>query len=117
MSEPGSPFPTALEWEPQPQPGVWVIPAPRRRWWLYGLFFVLTMFSTTVVGARMQFHYIHNQPLFLLDEDFFFRFLIPCSPPPPSARGPPPPPPRCFPPRPRPRGAPPPPPAIIACMR
>jgi hypothetical protein len=75
MSEPASPFPTALEWEPQPQPGVWVIPAPRQRWWLYGLFFVLTMFSTTVVGARMQFHYIHNQPLFLLDEDFFSPFV------------------------------------------
>src|SRR6266436_2436485 len=75
MSEPASPFPTALEWEPQPQSGVWVIPPPRQRWWLYGLFFVLTMFSTTVVGARMQFHYIHNQPLFLPDEDFFSPFV------------------------------------------
>jgi Zn-dependent protease len=75
MSEPISPSPTTLEWEPQPQPGVWVIPPPRQRWWLYVLFFVLTMFSTTVVGARMQFHYIHNKPLFLPDEDFFSPFV------------------------------------------
>jgi Zn-dependent protease len=68
MSEPASPFPTALEWEPQPQPGVWVIPPPRQRWWLYGLFFVLTMFSTTVVGARMQFNFLHQQPVFSYDD-------------------------------------------------
>ncbi|MGB6633551.1 MAG: site-2 protease family protein [Terriglobales bacterium] len=75
MSEPTSAFSTALDWEQQPQPGVWVIPPPRQRWWLYGLFFVLTMFSTTVVGARMQFHYLHNQPLFSLDDDFFSPFV------------------------------------------
>jgi len=64
MSEPVSPSPTALEWEPQPQPGVWVIPPPRQRWWLYGLFFVLTMFSTTVVGARMEFNFLTNNRYF-----------------------------------------------------
>jgi Zn-dependent protease len=75
MSEPTSPFPTALEWEQQPQPQVWIIGPPRQRWWLYGLFFVLTLFSTTVVGARMQFHYLHNQTLFSLDENFFWPFV------------------------------------------
>jgi Zn-dependent protease len=75
MSEPTSAFPTALDWEQQPRPGVWVIPPPRQRWWFYGLFLVLTMFSTTVVGARMQIHYLHNQPLFSLDEDFFSPFV------------------------------------------
>ena len=33
------------------------------------------MFSTTVVGARMEFHYLHNQPLFSLDEDFLSPFV------------------------------------------
>ena len=76
MSEPASPFPTALEWEPQPQPGVWVIPPPRQRWWLYGLFFVLTMFSTTVVGARMEFNFLHQQPVFSLNDDSLSLFPI-----------------------------------------
>ena len=76
MSEPASPFPTALEWEPQPQPGVWVIPPPRQRWWFYGLFFVLTMFSTTVVGARMEFNFLHQQPVFSLNDDSLPLFPI-----------------------------------------
>src|ERR1700676_2540953 len=76
MSEPASPFPTALEWEPQPQPGVWVIPPPRQRWWLYGLFFVLTMFSTTVVGARMEFNFLHQQPVFSPNDDTLSLFPI-----------------------------------------
>src|SRR6202023_2027615 len=76
MSEPASPFPTALEGEPQPQPGVWVIPPPRQRWWLYGLFFVLTMFSTTVVGARMEFYFLHQQPVFSLNDDSLSLFPI-----------------------------------------
>jgi Zn-dependent protease len=76
MSEPASPFPTALEWEPQPQTGVWVIPPPRQRWWLYVLFFVLTLFSTTVVGARMQFNFLHQQPVFSLNDDSLSLFPI-----------------------------------------
>src|SRR5467141_1022753 len=76
MSEPASPFPTALEWEPQPQPGVWVIPPPRQRWWLYVLFFALTMFSTTVVGARMQFNFLHQQPVFSLNDASLSLFPI-----------------------------------------
>src|SRR6266702_3208581 len=76
MSEPASPFPTALEWEPQPQPGVWVIPARHQRWWLYVLFFVLTLFSTTVVGARMQFNFLHQQPVFSLNDASLSLFPI-----------------------------------------
>ena len=38
MSEPVFPVPTALERDEYPQPGVWVIPPPRQRWWLYVLF-------------------------------------------------------------------------------
>src|SRR6267378_5479956 len=76
MSEPASPFPTAVEWERQPQPGVWVIPPPRQRWWLYGLFFVLTMFSTTVVGARMEFNFQHQQPVFSLNDASLSLFPI-----------------------------------------
>jgi membrane-associated protease RseP (regulator of RpoE activity) len=76
MSEPTSPFPTALEWEPQLQPGVWVIPPPRQRWWLYGLFFVLTMFSTTVVGARIFANFAARQPAFSFNDDSIPLFPV-----------------------------------------
>ena len=75
MSEPTSPLPKALEWEQQPQPSVWVIPPPRQSWWLYVVFLLLTLLSTTVVGARMEFHYLHNQPVFSLDDDFLSPFV------------------------------------------
>jgi Zn-dependent protease len=76
MSEPTSTFPTALDWEQQHEPGVWVIPCQRQRWWLYRLFFALTMFSTTVVGARMQYNFLHRQPVFSLNDDTLSLFPI-----------------------------------------
>src|SRR5664279_661142 len=76
MSEPASPSSTALDWEQQPQSSVWVIPAPRQRWWLYSLFFLLTMFSTMVVGARMEFYFLHQQPVFTLTDDTLSLFPI-----------------------------------------
>jgi Zn-dependent protease len=76
MSEPASSFPIAIESEQQVQPGVWVIPPPRQRWWLYGLFFVLTLFSTMVVGARMQDNFAHQRPVFSLNDDSLSLFPI-----------------------------------------
>src|SRR5258708_31139936 len=76
MSEPASPLPAALEWDQQPQPGVWVIPPPRQRWWLYLLFLLLTFFSTMVVGARMEFNFQHRQPVFSLNDDTLPLFPI-----------------------------------------
>src|SRR5664279_3255530 len=76
MSEPTSALPTSLEWEQQPRPQVWIIQPSRQRWWLYGLFFVLTLFSTTVVGARMQFNFLHQQPVFSLNDDTLSLFPI-----------------------------------------
>ncbi len=75
MSEPTSPFPATLDWDQQPQPQVWVTRPLSPRWWLYGLFLLLTLFSTTVVGGRMEIHYRNNQPLFLPDEDFLSPFV------------------------------------------
>jgi Zn-dependent protease len=48
---------------------VWVIERPQPRWWLYILFLLLTMFSTTVVGARMEFNFLHRQPVVSLNDD------------------------------------------------
>src|SRR5271156_1917355 len=69
MSESTPPFSPALEWEPQPQPAIWVIPPPSPRWWLYVLFLLLTLFSTTVVGARLEFNFLHHRPAFSLSDD------------------------------------------------
>jgi Zn-dependent protease len=76
MSEPTPPLPATLEWDQQPQPGVWVIPPPRQRWWLYSLFLLLTFFSTMVVGARMEFNFQHRQPVFSLNDDTLSLFPI-----------------------------------------
>ncbi len=72
MSESTPTFPVLAS---NPAQQVWVIRRPQPRWWLYVLFLLLTMFSTTVVGARMEFHYLHRQPLFSLDDDYFSPFV------------------------------------------
>src|ERR1700724_1120219 len=76
MSEITTPTPSTLDWERPAQTGVWAIPSPQPRWWLYGLFFLLTMFSTMVVGARMEFYFQHNQPVFSLNDDTLSLFPI-----------------------------------------
>lgn len=74
MSDPTPPFPTAPEREPPQQ--VWIITPPRPRWWLYVLFFVLTMFSTLVVGARMQFNFMEHRQVFSLSDDTVSLFPL-----------------------------------------
>lgn len=76
MSESTSPVPTALEWEQQLQPTVWVIRPARQRWWLYGLFLLLTLFSTTVVGVRMQYNFAHHRPVFSMNDDTLSWFPV-----------------------------------------
>jgi Zn-dependent protease len=44
-----------------------VIPPPKRRYWLHALLFLLTVFTTLAIGARMQFNFDHNLPLFSSD--------------------------------------------------
>jgi Zn-dependent protease len=76
MSEPTPPLPAILELDQQPQHGIWVIPPPRQRWWLYSLFLLLTLFSTMVVGARMEFNFQHRKPAFSLNDDSLSLFPI-----------------------------------------
>jgi membrane-associated protease RseP (regulator of RpoE activity) len=42
---------------------------PRPRYWLHGLLFLLTLASTTIVGARMQYNFERNLPAFDLERD------------------------------------------------
>ncbi len=74
MSEPTPYFPSTFE-NVEPQQ-VWVITPPRRRAWVYVLFFVLTLFSTLVVGARMQFNFMHRLPVFSLNDDSISLFPL-----------------------------------------
>src|SRR5271157_5481170 len=74
MSEPTPLFPPVPETE-RPQE-VWIITPPRQRWWLYVLFFALTMFSTVVVGARMQYNFMQHQPVFSLNDDSVSLFPL-----------------------------------------
>ena len=43
----------------------------RRRYWLHLLLFLATIFTTLVVGARMQYNFDHNLPAFHSDDDMF----------------------------------------------
>ncbi|MFZ0479303.1 MAG: site-2 protease family protein [Terriglobales bacterium] len=73
MSESTPSFPVLT---PAASHEVWVIDRPRTRWWLYILFLLLTMFSTTVVGARMEFNYLHRQPALSLNDDSISLFPV-----------------------------------------
>ncbi len=48
---------------------VFVARPPRQRTWLYVLFFFLTVLTTLVMGARMQYNFVHNLPAFSLSDD------------------------------------------------
>jgi len=75
MSEPTPTFPVLADpLTNDPPQEVWMIRRPR--WWLYVVFWLLTMFSTTVVGARMEFNYLHRQPVFSLNDDTMSLFPI-----------------------------------------
>ncbi len=74
MSEPKSPFPPTLEWDQAP--AVWVIPPPRQRLWVHVLLLLATFLSTLVVGARMQFNFLHHQPVFSLNDDSLSLFPL-----------------------------------------
>lgn len=73
MSDPVSVYPPTSEWERPTE--VWVIQPPRVRLWLHIVLLLLTFLSTLVVGAHMQFNFVHHQPVFSLDDDLFSGFV------------------------------------------
>src|SRR5436305_14185644 len=52
-------------------PQVQVIHPPRRPYWLHALLFLMTIFTTLVVGARLQQRFLTGQPMFIADDNFF----------------------------------------------
>ena len=55
---------------------VWVVQPPRHRYWLHGLLLLLTIFTTLVVGARMQYNFDHNLPAFYIGDDALSIFPL-----------------------------------------
>jgi membrane-associated protease RseP (regulator of RpoE activity) len=58
--------------DPAPPPReVYVIHPPRRRYWLHLLLFLATVFTTLVVGARLEYNFASALPQFQSDADLF----------------------------------------------
>lgn len=76
MSDPTSPVPYLYE-EPLPIE-VFVVapPAPRPRYWLHALLLLLTLFTTLIVGARLEYNFLHNLPAFTLQDDTLPMFPL-----------------------------------------
>jgi membrane-associated protease RseP (regulator of RpoE activity) len=75
MSEPNSPISSStLEYYytlPVPE-GV----RPRERYWLHAVLLVGTVFTTLIVGARMQFNFLHNLPPFTVGDEYLPFFPL-----------------------------------------
>src|SRR5215469_13307011 len=54
-----------------PLPRVFVAPPQRHRYWLHALLLLFTIFTTLVVGARLEYNFQHGLPPFNSDSDFF----------------------------------------------
>jgi len=52
------------------QPGARIHPVVAQRLWLHVLLFLLTLFTTTMVGAHMQYNFDHNLPFFDFERAF-----------------------------------------------
>lgn len=77
MPEPAPTFPVFASPKPsEPPQAVWVIKPRRTRWWLYILFFALTLLSTTIVGAGMEYNFLRRQPVIALNDDAQSLFPI-----------------------------------------
>ena len=67
MSDPTPPFSATYE-VPQAVE-VYVVQRPRRRYWLHALLLLLTIFTMLVMGARMEYHFLNNEPALSIDPD------------------------------------------------
>lgn len=74
MSDPLSPTPSTYE---LPAPvEVFVVPRRKTRYWLHALLLLATVFTTLVVGARMEFNFLHNEPLLSAGNEYLPFFQL-----------------------------------------
>ncbi len=74
MSDPTPPSVPAYEILPPIE--VFVPRPPRRRYWIHVLLLLATIFTTLVVGARLQYNFQHDRPAFSLSEDALPLFSV-----------------------------------------
>src|SRR5215475_9884058 len=74
MSEPTPPISSTAEYFRPVE--VFVAHPSRQRYWIHILLLALTIFTTLLVGARMQFNFLHNQPPFSLDDNSLALFPL-----------------------------------------
>jgi membrane-associated protease RseP (regulator of RpoE activity) len=55
---------------------VFVVRPPRPRYWLHGLLLLLTLLTTMIVGARMEFNFQHNLPAFAVGDELLPFFPV-----------------------------------------
>src|SRR6202451_2464188 len=67
MSDLVPPAPAETDFGPSMQ--VLYVPRPRQRYWLHILLFLATVFTTLVVGSRMEYNFQHSRPAFSLADD------------------------------------------------
>src|SRR5271170_6073213 len=67
MSDIVPPVPAETDFTPPMQ--VLYVPRPRQRYWLHILLFLVTAFTTLVVGSRMEYNFQHGRPAFSLTDD------------------------------------------------
>jgi membrane-associated protease RseP (regulator of RpoE activity) len=60
-------------YRPMPE---WVPRPPKPRYWLHGLLLLATCFTTLVVGARLEFCFLHNLPPFVAGDEFIPFFAL-----------------------------------------
>ncbi len=75
MSDPTPPLPY-LEDEPSPVEVFVSSPPPRPKYWLHGLLLLLTLLTTLIVGARLEYNFLHNLPAFNLQDDALPMFPL-----------------------------------------
>ena len=75
MSEPSSPISSSTLQYYHPLPLPQGAP-PRPRYWIYALLLVATCFTTLVVGARLEFNFLHDLPPFTAGDEFIPFFPI-----------------------------------------
>jgi hypothetical protein len=67
MSDPIPSLPPTIDYY---RPSEIYLPRSKKRhYWLHILLFLATVFSTLVVGARMEFNFQHNLPVFAMNDD------------------------------------------------
>lgn len=55
---------------------VFLVRPPKQRYWLHVLLFVITIFTTLVVGARMESNFLNNRPNFIAGDEFMPFFPV-----------------------------------------